>query len=187
MKNSENISSKSAKTRNKITYVPYEGVIAEDGNGILAFFKLGANIKKELVFPYAFEDEYEDDEGYHFFPLYMFFDETFQILTERDNKPAKLIYCAHSFIFEGYELMGMEFEKLLQIELLQLDYVHNNYYGPGNNINFRYYTVYYNLEHKLSIYVWRRKIREILINEIFFQKKEYENPEYLDRYKIIKL
>ena len=173
----------------KITFIPQQGIVADNKKGVTAFFKFGEDVREQLVFPYTVERHrirHKKNEG-KYYSLYMFFDETFQILTERDKKTAKLIYCAHSFIFEGYELMGMEFEKLLQIELLQLDYVHNNYYGPGNNINFRYYTVYYNLEHKLSIYVWRRKIREILINENFFQKKEYENPEYLDRYKIIKL
>lgn len=187
MKNCDRLFKKSAKTKDKITYIPHEGVIAEDGNGTLASFKLGLNIERGLGLPYVFEDEYEDNEGYYSFPLYMFFNETFRISTKRDKTTIEVMSCTHSFILEGHELIGMDFGELLLLNILHFDYVHNNYYGLGNNINFRYYAVYHNLEYKLSVYVWRKKIREVLVNGNFFIEKKYDNPEYLDFFKVIKL
>ena len=170
--------------KEKITYVPHEGVVVEDRNRNSFFFKLGSDILKNHFFSYTFEDEDPEDCSS---PLYLFFNETFRIWTEKDKKTILGMACENSFILKGYELIGMDFKELLQLGILRFDYVEYDRYWLGSNINFRYYTVYYNLEYNFSIYVWRKKIRRILINSNFFTQKKYEDIEYLESLEIIKL
>lgn len=177
-----------AKTKGKIIYLPHEGVIAENKKGISTPFKFGMNIQDCLAFTYVFEDE--EPENSYSRPLYMFFDETFMVCTTKVDKTSiSIIKCSDSFIFEGYEIIGMKLDVFLQLNLIHFDYFDEDNYlpGSGDGTNFRYYKVYYNIEHKLAIFVWREKIRFVTLCNSFFTERLYEDPAYLERYHIRKL
>lgn len=169
----------------KITYIPHVGVVVAKGHDA-ALFKVGMDIRGGLVFPYEFEDKDPEDPDENGRLLYMFFDETFNVLTEKDKTTISGMAFSHTFIFNGYELIGMEFEKLSQLNLFSFDYIKDSFYSVGSNINFRYYKMCYNLKYKFSVYIWRKKVREIKINDTFFRKKLYKNIQFLDYFDINK-
>lgn len=169
----------------KITYIPHVGVVVAKGHDA-ALFKVGMDIRGGLVFPYEFEDKDPEDPEDSSSPLYMFFNETFRIWTEEDKTTISGMSFSHTFIFNGYELIGMDFEKFSQLNLFSFDYIKDSLYSVGSDINFRYYKVCYNLKYKFSVYIWRKKIREITINAAFFRKKLYKNIQFLDYFDINK-
>lgn len=170
----------------KITYIPHVGVVVEKGHDSI-LFKVGMDIRDGLVFPYELEDKEPENPGDNSSrSLYMFFDETFRIWTKEDKTTISGMSFSHTFIFNGYELIGMEFEKLSQLHLFSFDYIKDSLYSVGSNTNFRYYKMCYNLKHKFSVYIWRKKIREITINDAFFRDKMYRNAQILKCLKINK-
>ena len=78
-------------------------------------------------------------------------------------------------------------DLFLQLNLFHLDYIDEDYYSVAPGINFRHYKVYYNLAFQLSIYIWRKKIREVLVCGFFFETKKYEDPDYLEIFKLKKI
>lgn len=182
----EKVKNMVAKTKDRIIYLHNEGVRVETKKGISASFKFGMNIQSELFFPYTLENEHFEDDCY---PLYLFFDEAFRVWTQKDKETIIGIGDSISFIFDGQDLIGMDFDKFMQLDILHFDYVEEKYYGPptGDGVNFRYYNVYYNIKHQMIAYVWRRKIREITLRDTFFLQKKYEDLEYLEEFGIMKI
>ena len=157
----------------KITFIPQQGIVADNKKGVTAFFKFGEDVREQLVFPYTVERHrirHKKNEG-KYYSLYMFFDESFRVWTGKGLTKISGFGCYKSFIFKGYELIGMNLERFLQLNLFHLDYIDEDYYSVAPGINFRHYKVYYNLAFQLSIYIWRKKIRVVLVCGFFFEKK----------------
>ena len=173
----------------KITFIPQQGIVADNKKGVTAFFKFGEDVREQLVFPYTVERHrirHKKNEG-KYYSLYMFFDESFRVWTGKGLTKISGFGCYKSFIFKGYELIGMNLERFLQLNLFHLDYIDEDYYSVAPGINFRHYKVYYNLAFQLSIYIWRKKIRVVLVCVFFFEKKMYEDPDYLEIFKLKKI
>ncbi len=173
----------------KITFIPQQGIVADNKKGVTAFFKFGEDVREQLVFPYTVERHrirHKKNEG-KYYSLYMFFDESFRVWTGKGLTKISGFGCYKSFIFKGYELIGMNLERFLQLNLFLLDYIDEDYYSVAPGINFRHYKVYYNLAFQLSIYIWRKKIRVVLVCGFFFEKKMYEDPDYLEIFKLKKI
>lgn len=182
----EKVRSIAVKTKDRIIYLHKQGVRVETKDGISVSFKFDMSILNGLILPYTLENEnFENNCN----PLYLFYNELFRVWTKKDNETIIGMGGSISFILKECELIGMDFDKFMQLGLLHLDFIEEKSYGPpiGDGVNFRYYDIYYNVEYQMAFYVWRKRIREVTLRDTFFLQKKYEDSQYLDNYHIKKI
>ena len=159
----------------------YKGIVARNNVGDIMFFQFGQNITPYLVLPYDYMEA--DPEYPECTEVYSFFNEGFAFwVSKKDRDVLYKMVCMSSFIFEGYELIGMEYDKFISLKLLYPDYVQYDSEYPGSNINFRHYTIYYFCKYQFVFYVWRGKIRRVYLKDRFFRNKPY----YMRNFDVVK-
>jgi len=170
-----------SKGKLKLIYVLGEGVIARIGIHDVAFFKYGHTITSYLQLPY---DYMEADPDYpECTEVYSFFDEGFSFwVSRKDRNILHRMVCVSSFVFKGYELIGMKFDDFMELNLLRPEYVWYDVWFPGPGTNFRYYTNYYFCKYQFVFYVWRGKIRRVYLKDRFFRNKTY----YMRNFDVVK-
>ena len=182
----------SAKVRNtttnkvRLVYVSQKGILAQDERGQdIVFFQFGSEITPYLRLPHEYTERDSEIKGNT--EAYCFFNNGFAFwVSHRNNRILQRMRCDASFIFKGYELIGMKFEQFSRLNLLEPDYVEYNHEFPGPNENFRHYTVYYFCKHELVFWVWREKIRMVHVKNLFFNNiGEYVKFHGIKKYKPI--
>lgn len=169
------------KGKIKLIYVLNKGIVARNNVGDIMFFQFGQNITPYLVLPYDYMEA--DPEYPECTEVYSFFNEGFAFwVSKKDRDVLYKMVCMSSFIFEGYELIGMEYDKFISLKLLYPDYVQYDSEYPGSNINFRHYTIYYLCKYQFVFYVWRGKIRRVYLKDRFFRNKTY----YMRNFDVVK-
>ena len=173
------------KDKIKFIYVPKKGIIAQSGKGDnIAFFQFEKNIESLLKLSHIYL------EGIPEYPecteAYSFFDDGVAFwVSKKDRNILSRIRCDTSFVFKGYELIQMEYEKFINLKLLFPDFIQYDYYFPGPKEYFRYYTLYYFCKYQLVFFVWRKKIRMVIMKDSFFKRKK--SQKYLEKERIRKV
>lgn len=188
----ENLNEKAKNTADKtsgkvrLIYVPKQGLIAQDRKGTeLAFFRIGGDIRPLLHLPHEYDESDHDPEFPDCTDTYSFFNEKFGFwVSKKDRNILWRMRSDISFVFKGYELIGMKFDDFLSLGLLQPDLIRRDcwhfMFEPREYC--RHYTAYYFCKHKLLFHVWRKKIRTVFIGDPFFENKK----EYFKKYDIQK-
>lgn len=171
----------------KLVYIPKQGILAQDKKGNkLAFFQFGKDINNYLNITHEYLKRDPEIQGST--DAYSFFNEGFAFwVSQRNRNILNRMRCDTSFIFKGYELIGMEYEKFLHLKLLSPNFVQYDYDFVCSNFsrNFRHYTLYYFCKYELILYVWRKKIRLVFIKHPFFRNRY--NKKYLEMFNIQRL
>lgn len=163
------------ETKDKVQVIlfPREGVsIQLDSTNI--FFKLGSDIYSYKQFEHEFtskvietDGKYFDADRYNFikYPITVWVNE------ETGDQYIDLIKCEKTCIWKGQELIGMLYEDFLKLSQLNPDHS-DKQWSSGPYINDRNYYVYNFDSMGLMLWVWRKRIRQILINS-----PEYDQDE----------
>lgn len=148
----------------KILLSPCVGVEIQDNN-IIAL-KLGNDIREYKFLEYKYipktielNGECYDADRYEFLkvPIIVWTDQ------ETGDKYIDLIKCHKTCIWKGQELIGMSYEYFIKEFNLYADLSEKQWsYGPYKND--RIYDLYHFYSLGLMLWVWRKKIRQILIS-----------------------
>ena len=163
------------KGRVKLIYVHKKGMLAQNNRGDdIAFFQFGNKIESYLHLPHEYNESDNDPEYPDCTDTYCFFNEGFTFWVDRkDRNVLWRMRSDISFIFEGHELIGMNFDDFMKLNLLTPDYVEKDRLSLAiGKEYFRHSTLYYFCEYKLTFYVWRKRIRTVIINNPFFEDME---------------
>lgn len=140
-------------------------------------FNLGADVDEYKFLEYKYtpkdiiEDEYGGADSYSFinYPITLWID-------DESDREVDVIVCDYFCLWEGKELIGMDYDLFLDFFQLSPDN-YDRIYSDGPKKNGRIYDVYDFDKLGLMVWVWRKKIRCVLISkynpddEIPFDKK----------------
>lgn len=132
-------------------------------NTSVSIFKLGDNIANYLTHDYELVTTEESGDYYD---TYIFYDIPVDIWVDSETRLIiDTIRCQISCILDNHELIGMPYSDFTRIFKVKHDNVDQLYsYGP--KVNGRNYTVYDFDELGLMIWVWRDRIRTILVSKV---------------------
>lgn len=157
------------KTKTIILH-PNKGVSIANSN---VFFKLGSNIRRYQ--PMKYDLSHSDKSDSFNTSFYELFDYPIEIWTNNEKKAGTIetIRCEKTCVWNGIELIGMLYDDFIT----QFHLIHDCYdkvYSYGPKRNGREYEVYDFYNYGLSIWVWRKRIRDILVSDYTEAIKEDE-------------
>lgn len=129
-------------------------------NRSLGIFILGDKIDKYLALPYEYEPARSFGDGTDY-ETYYFFDSSICVWTE--NNRIGSIDCDYACYWKGKNLIGMLYDDFISFVQCEPD-SQDSFYVPINADQGRNQMAYVFFSLGLTIWVWRKKIRSVVID-----------------------
>lgn len=96
---------------------------------------------------------------------YWMFNDLFVVFTdgETGNHLIESIHSLDTFLLQGFELIGMPYKDFYDIFKWEPENIEEKFYTAGSKKNWRYYTIYYYDKKGIQLWVWRNRIRDVII------------------------
>lgn len=161
----KNIAEELNGSNTKVILIPGQGVTIQNKDGN-CLFKLGNDIREYKFYDYEYVSKTIEDNGncydadsYNFIDIPI----TAWTDTETGDKYIDLIKCDVTCIWQGKDLIGMLYEVFINNFNVVPDLI-DKQWSPGPFKKDRNYSIYTFNSLGISLWVWRNRIRQILIS-----------------------
>lgn len=155
------------KKINLVLY-PGEGVVVQNNNEDI-LFKLGSDIREYKFFDYKYYPKTIEEDGICYDgDRYDYIEIPISVWTnyESGDRYIDLINCDKTCIWQGQEIIGMLYEDFIKQFQITPDNIDKEWLRGISTANGRNYDIYTFDSLGISLWVWRKKILEIMISSI---------------------
>lgn len=154
--------------KTRLVLFPGEGITVQNNNTEV-LFKLGSDIRAYKFFNYKYFPKTIEEDGICYDgDRYEYTEFSMSVWTdyESGDRYIDLINCEKTCIWQGQEIIGMLYDDFIKQFQITPDNIDKEWLRGLSTTNGRNYDIYTFDSLGISLWVWRKRIREIMISSI---------------------